>query len=129
MNQEKEIKQFNRLYLQLAAEKTEMNRAKTIAENKLAKKKEKFEELQHQYTVVVKQYQQQNKINQSLGTSIQKLIQLASTKDGFESLQNTSSLIELLGLSPSNNSEMEFDSTSIMSHSVREKKTTPELIH
>ena len=67
VNQEKEIKQFNRLYLQLAAEKTEMNRAKTIAENKLAKKKEKFEELQHQYTVVVKQYQQQNKINQSLG--------------------------------------------------------------
>jgi hypothetical protein len=31
--------------MQLAAEKTEMNRAKTIAESKLAKKKEKYEEL------------------------------------------------------------------------------------
>jgi len=35
VNQEKEIKQLNRLYMQLAAEKTELNRAKTIAESKL----------------------------------------------------------------------------------------------
>jgi hypothetical protein len=33
--------------MQTAAEKTEMNRAKTIAESKLAKKKDKYLELQN----------------------------------------------------------------------------------
>jgi len=56
VNQEKEIKQLNRLYMQLAAEKTELHRAKTIAENKLQKKREKYEELQQQHTVVIKQF-------------------------------------------------------------------------
>jgi len=46
-NKEKENKQLNRLYLQLAAEKTEMNRAKQIAESKLEKKKERLELLQN----------------------------------------------------------------------------------
>ena len=40
--------------MQLAAEKTELNRAKTIAESKLQKKREKYEELQQQHTVVIK---------------------------------------------------------------------------
>jgi chromosome segregation ATPase len=56
-NQEKENKQLNRLYLQMAAEKTELNRAKQIAEGKLEKKKEKQELLQNQLTVTIKQYQ------------------------------------------------------------------------
>jgi uncharacterized protein (DUF2384 family) len=56
-NQEKEIKQLNRLYMQLAAEKTELNRAKQIAETKLARKKEKFELLQQERSVVIKQLQ------------------------------------------------------------------------
>lgn len=34
------------MYIQLASDKTEINRAKTIAESKLAKKREKHEELQ-----------------------------------------------------------------------------------
>ena len=45
INQEKEIKQLNRMYMQLAAEKTELNRAKNIAESKLQRKREKFEDL------------------------------------------------------------------------------------
>lgn len=56
MNQEKEIKQLNRMYIQLAADKTDLNRAKTIAESKLENKKEKHEELQKQHTVVIKQF-------------------------------------------------------------------------
>ena len=55
VNQEKEIKQFNRLYMQLAAEKTELNRAKTIAETKLQKKRERYEDLQLQHVVTIKQ--------------------------------------------------------------------------
>jgi hypothetical protein len=43
--------------MQLAAEKTELNRAKGIAESKLARKKEKYEVLQQERSVVIKQLQ------------------------------------------------------------------------
>ena len=42
--------------MQIAAEKTELNRAKTIAENKLQKKREVYKDLQEQHTAVIKQY-------------------------------------------------------------------------
>jgi len=51
------------MYIQLAADKTDLNRVKTIAEKKLQNKREKHEELQKQYQVVIKQFQQQIKIN------------------------------------------------------------------
>jgi hypothetical protein len=41
--------------MQLAAEKTELNRAKTIAESKLQKKRERYEDLQLQHVVTIKQ--------------------------------------------------------------------------
>lgn len=124
VNQEKEIKQLNRLYMQLAAEKTELNRGKTIAESKLTKKKEKYEELQQKHTVVIKQFQQQIKINQSLGKIIQEIMSMVNTKDGYDKLKNSSNLLETLGIqqSANNNSEMEFD--GIMNTSIREPRST-----
>lgn len=85
------------MYIQLAADKTDLNRAKTIAEGKLQNKKEKHEELQKQHTVVIKQFQQQIKINQSLGNYIQEILSMVSSKDGFEKLQNSPNLAEVFG--------------------------------
>ena len=74
--------------MQIAAEKTDLNRAKTIAETKLARKKEKYEVLQQERSVVIKQLQQTIKVNHSLGKYIQEIVQMVSSKDGFEKLQN-----------------------------------------
>lgn len=82
VKQEKEIKQLNRMYLQVAAEKTELNRAKTIAENKLQRKREAHEELQKQHQVVLQQIVQQSKINHY----IQNVLAMVQKQEGYEKL-------------------------------------------
>lgn len=111
--------------MQIAAEKTELNRAKTIAENKLQKKKEVYKDLQEQYTAVIKQYQQQIRINSVLGNKITEIMSMVNTKEGFEKLQSSPNLKETFGVTTKqkdDSGEMEFSGIeNVLNQSRRER--------